>query len=127
VDHLKRRLRAEGVVTAYVFGSAARGQVGPLSDVDIAVLFDEHLSADEQHDRHLRLLGGLSAFVPGRQVDVVNLADATPALAFNAIKDGALLYSDDDATRIRREARIVVTYLDIKPLLERHAEDVLSR
>ena len=33
-----------GVVLAYLFGSQARGETGPLSEVDIAVLFSPDIS-----------------------------------------------------------------------------------
>lgn len=122
---LTERLRADGVVAAYVFGSLAHGPVGPLSDVDLAVLFADAVSPDEQHDRRLRMMCDLTVLFPGRQVDVLNLRDAAPAVAYNAVKDGQLLFSDDEPARVRCVTRILLIYLDVKPLLERHAEAIL--
>lgn len=47
------------VLLAYIFGSQARGQAGPLSDLDIAVLLDETLDADRSFDMRLEIIGGL--------------------------------------------------------------------
>lgn len=44
------------VLVAYLFGSQARGQAGPLSDVDIAVLFDDALPAEQSFEQRLNLM-----------------------------------------------------------------------
>ncbi len=55
----------QGVVLAYLFGSQARGDAGPLSDVDVAVLFGPDVPEDEQCHRLLRLVGELGSVSPG--------------------------------------------------------------
>lgn len=47
------------VLFTYLFGSQATGKVTPMSDVDIAVYFDERLSATEQFRLRLELIGVL--------------------------------------------------------------------
>ena len=47
VDPLRRSLEADpDVVFAYLFGSQARGEAGPRSDVDIAVLLRDGVPRD---------------------------------------------------------------------------------
>jgi predicted nucleotidyltransferase len=66
---LRPALEARGVVHAGIFGSVARGEAGPRSDVDVVVLID-----DDAY-RHLFNLGGIQTLLeeafPGRGVDVV--------------------------------------------------------
>jgi predicted nucleotidyltransferase len=61
-----RALREHGVIRAEVFGSVARGKVGPTSDIDLLVAFDRPVSLFEQ----LRLARILSEIV-GRPVDLM--------------------------------------------------------
>jgi predicted nucleotidyltransferase len=60
-DDARARLRAaldrEGVASVYLFGSQARGQAGPLSDVDLAVWAEPELDADARLDLRLDLIG----------------------------------------------------------------------
>ena len=48
------------VLVAYLFGSQARGQAGPLSDVDVAILLDANVSQAEAFDLQLHLMAGSS-------------------------------------------------------------------
>ncbi len=68
------------VVAAYLFGSAARGQADRLSDVDIAVLLDARLGAEESVERQLCIMGDLEDYA-SREVQVVVLNRAAPLLA----------------------------------------------
>jgi hypothetical protein len=73
-----------GVRLAVLFGSTARGQSGPDSDLDVGVLLDpggESASALEV----------ALARVTGRRVDVVRLDIAPPLLRFEIARDGRLL------------------------------------
>lgn len=68
------------VVVAYLFGSIARDQANPLSDVDIAVLLEPGLSAEESTEHQLRLLVALDDLVE-REVQVTILNRVSPMLA----------------------------------------------
>jgi len=46
----------EHVVLAYLFGSTVRGEANCLSDIDIAVLFDNALTKKEAFDLQLKLI-----------------------------------------------------------------------
>ena len=110
-------LRQEGVVLAYVFGSLARGDAGPLSDVDVAVLLPEMMSPDQVYGVTLRLAADVPALL-GCPADVVALNIAPPLLRFVVIDEGMVLLNDDDDLRIEFEARTIVEYLDTKHLRE---------
>jgi predicted nucleotidyltransferase len=63
-------LKRAGVVEAYLFGSAARGQERPNSDIDLLVKFDRPIKLVEQLDLMVRL-----SRLAGRDVDVVTHLD----------------------------------------------------
>lgn len=73
-------LRQRGVVRAGVFGSVARGDMGPGSDVDFLVEFEEGRTLLDLAGLRLDLAEAL-----GREVDV-----ATPKSLHPAIKDQVL-------------------------------------
>jgi predicted nucleotidyltransferase len=112
------------LVAAYLFGSAARGQADRLSDVDIAVLFDARLGAEESVERQLRIMGDLETHA-NREVQVVVLNRATPLLAYQAVEHGVLLYERSRAERIDFEVLTRRVYFDEKYWLDFHSQSLL--
>jgi predicted nucleotidyltransferase len=127
---LKARLAAifEGrkVVFAYLFGSQAKGNVGPLSDIDIAVCFDETIPSAEHFDLRLEVLGELTDLLQTDDVDLVVLNEAPPLLAHRILRDGRLLFSADERSRLRFETRAVLQYLDWKPYLDKYTRQTFG-
>jgi uncharacterized protein len=116
LERLSDVLDREGVVAAMLIGSQARGTVGPLSDVDIAVWHDPALDASGRLDLQLELTRAASEAVGSDEVDVVMLNRAPPLLRHRAVRDGKLLVERDPTSRVRFEARSLLDYLDTKPL-----------
>jgi predicted nucleotidyltransferase len=116
----------EDVVAAYLFGSVARGQARPASDVDVAVLLDLERSPLEQVERQLDLTEALGA-TANRPVQITMLNRAPPILIYQVLRDGLLLYERDTQERIAFEVRAIRIYLDLKPMLEFLSERLLSR
>lgn len=117
VEHLAGRLRERlepelDIQFAYLFGSSARGSDGPLSDVDIAALIAD---GSDLHSRHLALIASVAGVAGDREVGVVILNTAPPALGFRVLRDGVLLFSRDEPTRIEHWVRTVDRYLDMEP------------
>lgn len=107
--------RQPDVVCAYLFGSLAKGTVGPRSDVDVAVLLRDGLSPEEMFEQRLQLLVDLDGFST-RKVDVVILNTAPLLLQQQALKHGRLIYERDPLARIRFEVRTRKLYFDLRPL-----------
>jgi hypothetical protein len=106
------------VVAAYLFGSAARGETTPLSDVDIAVYLDEP-RREARVAAYLGLRRRLAQALGNGPVDLVLLNDAPPALAGRIIT-GDRLYSADERERIRLETTILSQYQDLLPVLKHY-------
>jgi len=119
---LNQILRRNGVRVAYLFGSQADDTAGPLSDLDIGVLFADSLSAQELFRRRLRLISDLIALFHSHRVDVVVLNQAPPALRFNVIKRGKIVHNEDEALRVRFEERTLNDFFDTEPLRRLYRE-----
>ncbi len=115
-----RRLLAPdpGVVAAYLYGSRARGEERPTSDVDLGVLFAETPApkldnAASRLESRLELALGLVV-----QVTVINTAP--PDLVHRVFRDGVILRDADPGRRIRFEVAARNRYFDLLPHLARY-------
>ena len=77
-------LRARGVRHAALFGSVARGDARPDSDIDILIELDPELKLGVFEYSELK--SDIAALFPGR-VDVVNRHALKPALRIPAARD----------------------------------------
>lgn len=113
IDKVKSVLEEDGnAILAYLFGSYARGQVTPLSDVDVAVLLRDNdwRKLGELHGKIAKILGVLED-----RVDVVDLSGASLALKLRVLRDGVKLVDRaDNESELRRD--IVWRYPDAKRL-----------
>lgn len=119
VDTLRAYFRSRAsVCAAYLYGSVARGEAEPESDVDVAVLLPEDEPATLQReasgieDELARLLG--------REVEVVALNHAPVDLVHRVLRDSVLLAEHDPSVRIAFEVRVRNEYFDLLPFLRRY-------
>ena len=127
LPQLERLFRQRPVQLAYLFGSQATGRTHAESDVDIAVLLDTSLTADERFAERLTLLGALSHLFGTDNVDVVVLNEASPLLAYEVLRHGVLLYCSDENTRVEFQVRALCAYEDTAPLRHLLAEAMVER
>jgi len=113
---LRQNWEKYGVALAYLYGSQARGDAGPLSDVDVAVQFGPAVPESERFDRVLRLIGELGSVFHRNDVSVVDLDEAPPLLRHRVYYYGRVLYCPDDAVRVRFETTALRDYVDTEPL-----------
>ncbi|MCL7453271.1 MAG: nucleotidyltransferase domain-containing protein [Anaerolineae bacterium] len=118
--------RQGDVVAAYLFGSLARGQAGPLSDIDIAALLTPALEEQAAVERQLDLMVALDALDP-REMQVTLLNHAPPALAYQVLRDGILFYERSQPQRIGFEVRAMQRYFDVQPMLDFHAQVLMQQ
>ena len=123
LDALRRACEAEpDIAFALLFGSMARGTGHGESDADVAVQLRSGAPRDVQA---LGSLGARLSSAAGRAVDLVLLDEAKPSLAYRIFRDGRLLVSHDDSALIARKVRVLLDYLDFKPVEERCAASIL--
>jgi predicted nucleotidyltransferase len=118
---------AEPVIVAYLFGSQARGDAGPLSDVDVAVLIQDGLSSSEALVLRLRLMEAIGLALCVERVDVVILNDAPYLLQHRVIRDGRILFCRDELARARYEFGVLRAYLDFRHYEDRYFQAMEDR
>lgn len=116
---LRERVRAffdaePATVAVYLFGSTARGDAGPASDVDVAVLFYAPPAATLMGSG-LSLAGRLEQML-GTRVDLIVLNNASADLVHRVLRDGDLLVDRDPGRRIRFEVAKRNEYFDLQPI-----------
>jgi len=111
---------------AYLFGSAARGDGGPMSDLDVALLFAESTPAGRRFDL-AAAVGEEAERLTKTPVDIVILNDAPPALRHRVIRDGLLLFVNDEQSRVAFESRSIAEFLDFQPVLARYDRQLIER
>jgi hypothetical protein len=100
-----------GVLFAYLFGSASRGRLGPLSDVDIAVYLDD--TCDPLEAR-LEAIGRANAHLGTDRVDVVVLNQAPIALVGRILQSRRVLCDRDPFRRHRFESLALREFADFR-------------
>lgn len=114
------------VVFAYLYGSHARGEAGPRSDIDIAAYFSPH--DESSFDCSLRLAGELEDSSGCRPISALLILNEAPiAIAGRAIQDGQLIYSRDDSARVRHFSLTQRQFHDFRIREERSARERLAR
>lgn len=97
---IRKALEAEpGVRLAYLFGSFARGEAGPGSDLDVAVVADRELGLLELG----ALVERLQRAAAGLRVDLMDLRRAAPLARFQVVRDGQVLVERDPVARFEFE------------------------
>jgi predicted nucleotidyltransferase len=114
--------RHPNIILAYLFGSLVRGKIGPLSDIDVALLLNDD---DEDGTIRSNLRSKMAEALGPQRVDVVFLNAALIELAYAVIADGELIYQRDATTRVEYEAKIMSLYCDFLPVLRAQRADIL--
>jgi predicted nucleotidyltransferase len=121
LDTLRERLaRRPEILEAYLFGSQARGDAMPHSDIDIAVYVDRaHLAPAPWGYYAADLMTDLMSALGRNEVDVVVLNNAPPLLYHRVLRDGERLLSRDLAATTTREGYAISRYCDYLPVLRK--------
>ena len=117
LPQLRELFIARGVVLAYLFGSQAEGRGGPLSDIDIAALLGPDVPQEQWHKIQLDLLGELMSLFHRNDIDLVILNRATPALMYDIVKHGQIIYEDQETRpAVDYAVHAISRYADTIPL-----------
>jgi len=125
LDKIGKIFLEKSVIFAYLFGSCVEGKVGKISDIDIAVYFDDKLTSSVMFDKKLKIMAELSSLLDKDEIDIVILNDAYPIIEHRIIKNGKVIFSIDESRRIDYEVKAVMRYLDFKPYIEKYTKETL--
>jgi predicted nucleotidyltransferase len=105
------------VVFAYLFGTAARGPLQPLSDVDVAVFLDERVDAGAGGRAVFQVV---SAHLKTDEVDVIVLNTAPVAVVGRILAGRHVLCDRDPFRRQRFESRALREFCDFRTFERQH-------
>jgi predicted nucleotidyltransferase len=106
------------IAAVYLFGSQARGNPRPDSDIDLGLLYVEPPAGTLLAQPFL-LESELSAAL-GRPVQCVVMNHAPPDLVHRILRDQQLLLDRAPSLRVRFEVAARNRYFDVKPFLDRY-------
>jgi predicted nucleotidyltransferase len=107
------------ILEAYLFGSLAREDTNPQSDVDIAVLVERSGAPGFPFGYAADLAADVTGALHGAVVDVVVLNDAPPLLYQRVLRDGIRLLARDLRATTTREGRALSRYCDYVAQLQK--------
>lgn len=117
ISQLKNSLKYFGnkITALYLFGSCHTGRAGVLSDIDIAVLFDEALNDIEIEDLENNLYIILTKILETDEIDFIVLNKAPLSIQYGVLKDKEILYYTNKSKAVDFQCRVISEYLDFKP------------
>ena len=96
----------------YVFGSVAKENLNPLSDLDFGVLLSCKLSKKKRFSKHLQLIGIFCDTFHTDEIDIVVMNDAPIYFCYNIMRSGKLLFVRNKSELIDFHENIVKKHLD---------------
>ncbi len=103
------------IASSYLFGSQVSGKIGPMSDVDIAILLKDNAPKGRELIHEEDYLSYRIAEALGvREVDLVNLNSQGLIFQHNVLKTGMLIYDADPDFRIKFVTQVISHYCDFE-------------
>lgn len=109
------------VILAFLFGSFAKGNVTSSSDVDIAILFNQHPDFYAISNMSQKL----SKMLINKHVDIVPLNNASPIIKMQVLKNGIILVNKDSKSYNEFFVSTIIEYDDLKQLRKEIEENIL--
>jgi len=106
------------IASAYLFGSHALGKIGPMSDVDIAILLMDNAPKGREliHEEDY-LAYRIADALQAKEVDLIELNRQGLIFVHNVLRTGKLIYDANPDFRIRFVAKAISDYCDFEPTL----------
>ena len=96
---------------------ALRGKTGPLSDIDLAVLWPDGVASPML--KSLELQSAVQNLLPGRNFEIGCLNGQNLSFSFSVISTGKCVYGREE-DRVAYETKILSEYLDFNYLAEEY-------
>src|SRR3989339_1518910 len=114
------------IISAYIFGSRARGTTSPISDYDFAVDFEKDIDHKTYINIKLQLIKDLSKTLKTDKIDLVIINEAPILLQHRILKDRKVLFCKSPLKRLRNEFKILTEYMDQRDFELAFANNVFS-
>jgi len=119
-------LKPRPVLISYLYGSYARGDVHPFSDVDIGIYL-EKMTPGEALNNELSLALEFDEILGSKtNVDVRSINTMPLMIKGNVVTEGILMYSRDDGVRVEFETNVRKIYFDFRRFINRYQKEYLS-
>lgn len=102
VNFLKKKLKPKFI---YLFGSFAKGEGREDSDIDVAVYTEENISGYD-----IFIIANNLAFEVKRDVQIINLKDASTVFSAQIVGTREVLYCEDKSFMDRYNVRVFKDY-----------------
>jgi uncharacterized protein len=117
IPDLARNLSPDkDVISLYAFGSLTHDTLKPLSDLDFGILLTDRIDKKQRFQKLLDLIGYFTGFLKTEEIDLIDMRDVSPRIAFNILKSGTLLICNDPSELIDFQENTVRKHLDFKCL-----------
>jgi uncharacterized protein len=113
-----------GLLAVYLYGSFARGDAFPDSDIDLGYYLRDPRCAPDLRE-HLHIVSRLSEALR-REAELVNLHRAGLALRRDVLAQGIVLFSADPEALLDLEARTLTEYGEHRERIRAILEDVAA-
>jgi predicted nucleotidyltransferase len=111
--------RMPEVKFAYLYGSYATGLANENSDIDIAIVLKEHAAPVNSLMTEINVSLKLEEVInSNKEIEVRFVNDAPIYFLNEAVTKGIPLFSSSEQERNEFEARVMMEYLDFKPVID---------
>lgn len=121
-DIIKLCQTLENVVALYIFGSYGTANQSLLSDIDIAVLFKNKTSLEEELDFEIKI----SEIFKRNDIDIVILNKAPIDIQMEVLYKGERIYCSDELSLADFKEQVFYFYSDYEPTLREFYNDILE-
>lgn len=108
------------ILALYVFGSYAKGNVKPLSDIDFAVVLNNTFPKEKYSKKRINLLNKAVEILKTEEIDLIILNQVSPFLGFQVIKGDRILFCRDNLKLVNMRVNILNKYFDFMPVINEY-------
>ena len=115
-----------GISLIYIHGSSVSDSQTPLSDTDLAILFEEKKSEETIIDLS-NIVERLEKILSNREIDLKILNKAPIVFRYRVQRYGKCLYAASQHFRHLEEERVRLRYFDFEPVHKRFLDLTMKR
>lgn len=121
IEELIESFKADkDILALYVFGSYAKNNIKPLSDIDFAVVLNDIFPKEKYSKKRINLLNKAVEVLKTEEIDLIILNQVPPFLAFQVIKNGRILFCRDNLKLVNKRVNILNEYFDFMPVINEY-------